>query len=415
MILENEEEIYKRNYNSSKVLFRVSFALGVNLTAPSKAKNTLKIVHVILIVSSILSLYAHWCYLMRHFDSIPLIAEAVFTALQILMAAIKLIYFFFTHRTFYRLLDQTLTHEIIRKIEILQQDFPINRQLKKEIDDIMNAVWRNIRRIFLFYFFCCVGIIANYFFTALFQNLYHHLKQTPNYEFILPVPALYPFWEKKGMAFPYYHLQMYMTGSALYVSGLGAVSFEGVFMVLCQHAVGLVKVHNLLVLRATSAQIPVERRLEYLRYTIFTYQRINKYMQEIQTIFRHISLSQFLLSLIVLGFVLFEINYGLGSNIIIFIRLIMYISASITQITIYCYHGQALTTVNEKIPLAYYNCNWYGENKTFKQLIMMMIMRTNKEFYLEVSWFTLMNLATLISLIRASVSYYLLLQNFQEN
>lgn len=42
MILENEEEIYKRNYNSSKVLFRVSFALGVNLTAPSKAKNTLK-------------------------------------------------------------------------------------------------------------------------------------------------------------------------------------------------------------------------------------------------------------------------------------------------------------------------------------------------------------------------------------
>nr|AYN70672.1 odorant receptor 63a1-1 [Bactrocera minax] len=415
MMMENAEEIYKRNYNYIKVLIRVSFSLGVNLTAPSKIKDALKLISVILSVTSLLSMYGHCCYLMRHLDRMPLIAEAVFTALQILMAAIKLIYFFFTHRTFYRLLDQTLTHEIIRKMEILQQDFPINRQLKKEIDDIMNAVWRNIRRILLFYFFCCVGIIANYFFTALFQNLYHHLKQTPNYEFILPVPSQYPFWEKKGMAFPYYHLQMYVTGSALYVSGLGAVSFEGVFMVLCQHAVGLVKVHNLLVLRATSAQIPVERRLEYLRYTIFNYQRINKYMHEIQTIFRHISLSQFILSLIVIGFVLFEINYGLGSNIIIFIRLIMYISASITQITIYCYHGQALTTVNEKIPLAYYNCNWYGENKTFKQLIMMMIMRTNKEFYLEVSWFTLMNLATLISLIKASVSYYLLLQHFQEN
>lgn len=35
------------------------------------------------------------------------------------------------------------------------------------------------------------------------------------------VPALYPFWEKKGMAFPYYHIQMYMTFAALYVSGLG--------------------------------------------------------------------------------------------------------------------------------------------------------------------------------------------------
>nr|QKN21371.1 odorant receptor [Bactrocera dorsalis] len=414
MILENKEELYKRNYNSIKVLFRVSYTLGVNLTAPDKFKDSLKVIQIILIASSLLSLFAHWWYLKRHIDNIPLIAEAVFTALQIGMAAIKLIYFFFTHRTFYRLLDQTLTHEIIRKIEILT-DFPIDRQLRQEIDDIMNRVWRNTRRLFLFYFCCCVGIIANYFFTAFFVNLYHQLKQTPDYEFFLPVPALYPFWEKKGMTFPYYPIQMYMTGAALYVSGLGAVSFEGVFMVLCQHAVALVKVHNLLVQHATSPQIPAERRLEYLRYLIITYRRVSKYLQEIKIIFKHISLVQFLLSLIVMGFVLFEISYGLEASIVIFIRMIMYISASISQITIYCYHGQALTSACEEIPLAYYNCDWYGENKTFKNLILMMIMRTNKEFNMEVSWFTLMNLTTLISLLRASGSYFLLLQNLQED
>lgn len=63
--------------------------------------------------------------------------------------------------------------------------FPINRQLKQEIDDIMKRVWRNTRHLFLFYFCCCVGVIANYFFTAFFVNLYHQLRQTPDYEYFL--------------------------------------------------------------------------------------------------------------------------------------------------------------------------------------------------------------------------------------
>ncbi|XP_050333608.1 odorant receptor 63a-like [Bactrocera neohumeralis] len=411
---ESVEEIFKRNYNSIKVLFGVSFSLGVNLTAPSKVKDALKLFNVIWVVTSLLSLYAHWSYFIRHIDNIPLLAETVCTALQTLISAVKMVYYLFTQRTFYRLLDQTLTHEIIRKIEIFEHDFPINRQLKQEIDGIMNGVWRSARRQILFYFCCCVGIVCNYFFGAFFVNLYHQLKQTPDYEHILPFPALYPIWEDKGMTFPYYPLQMYMSGSAVYIAGMCAVSFEGVFIVLCQHAVGLVKVHNLLVLRSASPLIPAERRIEYLRYTIITYQRINVFAQQIQTIFKHVSLSQFVLSLIVFGFVLFEMSFGLESSIVIVIRMIMYFAAGGTQIILYCYNGQQLTSVSEEIPLAFYNCNWYEESGKFKQLLRMMIMRTNRPFNLEVSSFTLMNLATLIALFRMSGSYFLLLRNIQE-
>ncbi|XP_053955927.1 odorant receptor 63a isoform X2 [Anastrepha ludens] len=376
MIIETVEEVRERNYNSIKVLFGVSFALGVNLTAPSKFKDSLKIINVILVVSSTLSLYAHWCYLVRHFDSIPLIAETVCTALQTLISTFKMVYYLFTQRTFYRLVDQALTHELIRKIEIFQYDFPINNQLQQEIDDIMKGVWRNTRWQLLFYFSTCVAILCNYFFGALFVNLYHQLKQTPNYV---------------------------------------AVSFDGVFLVLCQHAVGLLKVFNLLVLRATSPLIPAHRRIEYLRYTIFTYQRIAKYVDQIQAIFRHISLSQFVLSLIVFGFVLFEMSFGLESSVTIFIRMIMYIMAAGTQIVLYCYNGQQLTIASEEIPISFYSCNWYEETEKFKQLVRMMIMRTNRHFFLEVSWFTFMNLATLIALFRMSGSYFLLLRNLQEN
>ncbi|XP_069967744.1 odorant receptor 63a-like [Bactrocera oleae] len=413
-MLESVEEIYKRNYNSIKVLIGVSFGLGVNLTAPSKIKDALKLFNVILVVTSLLSLYAHWCYFIRYIDNIPLFAETVCTALQTLISAVKMVYYLFTQRTFYRLLDQTLKHEIIRKIEIFQHDFPINRQLKQEIDDIMNGVWLSAKRQILFYFCCCVAIVCNYFFGSFFVNLYHQLKQTPDYKHILPYPALYPFWEEKGMTFPYYPLQMYMTGSAVYISGICAVSFEGVFIVLCQHAVGLVRVHNLLVLRSTSPLIPAERRVEYLRYTIITYQRINFYVQQIQNSFKHVSLSQFVLSLIVFGFVLFEMSFGLESSIVIVIRMIMYFAAGGTQIILYCYNGQQLTTVSEEIPSAYYSCNWYEESGKFKQFLRMMIMRTNRYFYMEVSSFTLMNLATLIALFRMSGSYFLLLRNLQE-
>ncbi|XP_049314573.1 odorant receptor 63a [Bactrocera dorsalis] len=413
-MLESVEEIYKRNYNSIKVLFGVSFSLGVNLTAPSKIKDALKLFNVILVLTSILSLYGQWCYFHRHIDNIPLSAETVCIALQLVMAVVKMVYYLFTQRTFYRRLEQTLTHEIIRKIEIFEHDFPINRQLKQEIDDIMSGAWQNARRQILFYFCCCVGITSTYFFGAVFVNLYHQLKQTPDYEHRLALPALYPFWEDKGMTFPYYPLQMYITGCANYIAGMSAMSFEGVFIVLCQHAVGLVKVHNLLVLRSTSPLIPAERRVEYLRYTIITYQRIYIYVQQIQKSFKQVSLSQFVLSLIIFGIVLFEMSFGLKSSIFVVIRMIFYILASGTQISLYCINGQHLTTVSKEIPLALYSCNWYEESGKFKQLLRMMIMRTNRHFNLEVSWFTLMNLATLIAFFRMSGSYFLLLRNLQE-
>ncbi|XP_017488345.1 PREDICTED: odorant receptor 63a [Rhagoletis zephyria] len=327
MILDKLAEVRERNFNSIKVLFGVSYGLGVNLTAPN---------------------------------------------------------------------------------------FPVKYQLKQEIDNIMTDIWRTTRRQILFYFSCCLAIVCNYFFAALFVNLYNQLKQTPNYKHILPFPALYSFWENKGMTFPYYHLEMFLSGSAVYIAGMCAVSFDGVFIVLSQHAVGLIKVLNLLVLRSTSPLIPPERRIEYLRYTIITYQRTAIYVQQIQTIFKQISLSQFVFSLIIYGFVLFELSFGLESSITIFIRMIMYIAAGGTQIVIYCYNGQQLTTVSEQIPFSFYTSKWYEESEKFKQLIRMMILRTHRNFHLEVSWFTLMNLATLIALFRMSGSYFLLLRNLQE-
>lgn len=47
--------------------------------------------------------------------------------------------------------------------------------------------------------------------------------------------------------------------------------------------------------------------------------------------------------------------------------------------------------------MALYSCEWYNESKEFKDLIRMMILRTNRIFTLKISWFTTMSLPTLMS------------------
>ncbi|KNC26549.1 putative odorant receptor 63a, partial [Lucilia cuprina] len=276
MLADNEvKDLKKRNYHKIRELIRISLGLGVNLTRSSLFKDSLRIINLILVISSGFSMYGHWCYTTRYFKDLSKIAE--------------------------------------------------------------------------------------------------------------------------GMSFPYYHIQMFMGGCADYIAGMCAVSFDGVFIVLCVHGVGLIQVLNAMIENSTSPEVPKERRVEYLRYCIFQYQRIYDYVLTIDNIYRQISLSQFLLSLLIWGIVLFQMSIGFESNKMTMVRMVLYLSAAGYEIVIFCYNSQRLTSECEKIPLALYNCEWYNESEEFKQLIRMMILRTNRIFNLNISWFTTMSLPTLMA------------------
>ncbi|KAM7358552.1 odorant receptor 63a-like [Cochliomyia hominivorax] len=415
MISENEVKTLKeQNYSKIKELIRISFGLGVNLTSPSLIKDSLKILNIFLVVCSGLSMYGHWSYTKRYFEDLSKISESVCTAFQTMVSMIKMIYYLFVQRKLYVLLNQAQTHEIIRKMEIFRGDFPNKEKLKNILHDIMEKNWKNIRVQLIFYICCCTAIISNYFFVALFTNIYHDIKDTANYQLMLPFPALYPIWEKKGTSFPYYPIQMVLGGCADYIAGMCAVSFDGVFIVLCVHGVGLIESLNAIIEDSTSSNVPKARRIEYLRYCIRQQQRIFDYLQTIDNIYRQISLSQFLLSLLIWGIVLFQMSVGLESSKIILVRMVLYLSAAGYEIVIYCYNSQRLTTECEKIPLALYSCEWYNESEEFKQLIRMMILRTNRPFNLNISWFTTMSLPTLLAMVKTSGSYFLLLRNLAE-
>ncbi|XP_030372930.1 odorant receptor 63a-like [Scaptodrosophila lebanonensis] len=404
-----------RNYRTIRPIIISNYALGVNLMRPSRLGNALKLLNIILMVSSLISFYGHWQLIILYIHEIPRIVETVSTMFQTAMSIMKMAYCLFIQHKFYELLKRACTHQLLQDCEIFHSDFPINQELKEKVDEIMSASWTSIRRQSLYYVSACIAIICNYFGNSLGVNLYHYYTRPyGSFEIILPFPVRYPKWQDKCMDFPYYHIEMYLSGCALYIAGIGAFGFDALFIVLCAHGVGQIKALCYMIECSTSPLVPSERRVEYIRYCIYQYQRVSAYAEEINNFFRQMILVQFLLSLFCWGLVLFQMSLGFGSSFITVIRMIMYMAAAGYQIVIYCYNGQEFMTASEQIPMAFYNCCWYKENREFRQLVRMMIMRTNRMFNLDVSWFTKMSLPTLMVMMKTSGQYFLLLQNVSE-
>ncbi|XP_039488040.1 odorant receptor 63a isoform X1 [Drosophila santomea] len=415
---EEEAELKRRNYRSIREMIRLSYTVGFNLMDPSRCGQVLRIWAIVLSLSSLASLYGHWQMLVRYIHDIPRIGESAGTALQFLTSIAKMWYFLFAHKQIYDLLRKARCHELLQKCELFERmsDLPVTKMIRQQVESTINRYWASTRRQLLIYLYSCICITTNYFINSFAINLYRYFTRPKgSYDIMLPLPSLYPAWERKGLEFPYYHIQMYLETCSLYICGMSAVSFDGIFIVLCLHSVGLMKSLNQMVEHATSELVPPDRRVEYLRCCIYQYQRVENFAAEVNDCFRHITFSQFLLSLFNWGLGLFQMSVGLGDNSsITMIRMTMYLVAAGYQIVVYCYNGQRFATASEEIGNAFYQVRWYGESREFRHLIRMMLMRTNRGFRLDVSWFMQMSLPTLMAMVRTSGQYFLLLQNVNQ-
>ncbi|XP_017000866.2 odorant receptor 63a [Drosophila takahashii] len=415
---EEEAALKRRNYRSIREMIRLSYTVGFNLMDPSRCGQVLRIWTIILSLSSLASLYGHWQMFLRYIQDIPRIVETVSTAFQFLTSIAKMWYFLFAHKQIYDLLRRARYHELLQKCEIFTRmsDLPVTKKLREQVESTMVRYWASTRRQLLIYLCSCVCLTSNYFINSFASNLYRYFTLPKgSYDILLPLPSLYPAWADKGLSFPYYHIQMYLETCSLYICGMCAVSFDGVFIVLCLHSVGLMKSLNQMIELSTSELVPRERRVEYLRCCIYQYQRVADFSAEVNDCYRHITSSQFMLSLFGWGLALFQMSVGFGSNSsVTMIRMTMYLIASGYQIVVYCYNGQRFTTASEQIGKAFYEVRWYGESREFRHLIRMMLMRTNRGFRLDVSWFMQMSLPTLMAMVRTSGQYFLLLQNVSQ-
>ncbi|XP_034107224.2 odorant receptor 63a [Drosophila albomicans] len=407
----------KLNYYKIREMIRATWTVGYNMKKPTRWDILLQFWSIVLIAASLASFYGHYQLFIRFIHDIPRISETISTVFQCTMAIMKMVYFLLAPRKFYVLLRRACSHEMLLNCELfrLVADLPIARPLRQHIESIMNRCWISKRRQLLYYLFACSCILINYFVTSLVINLYRSSTHEQNdFEVVLPIPSLYPGWMDKGITFPYFHIPLIFETANLYLCGMGTLGFDVLFIVLCQHGVGLMQSLSHMIECSTSSLVPQEMRVEYMRCCIYQYQRVAAYALELNNTFRHIIIIQFLLSLFCWGLILFQMSVGIATSMTTTLRMFMYLAAGGYQIVIYCYNGQLFATASERIPKAFYNCLWYAESREFRQLIRMMIMRSNQTFSLDVSWFTKMSLPTLLSMVRTSGQYFLLLQNITQ-
>ncbi|XP_055842463.1 odorant receptor 63a-like [Episyrphus balteatus] len=361
MSLENPSELKKKNQIRLRHVFLSTFSLGINLETPSSRKDLLKLITIILLAASCLDVYGQICYILRYKYSILIMAEAICTMLQALISIFKLSYVLFVQQQFYTTMKIISSHELVYSIKLLAQ-----------------------------------------------SNL---IKVS---SFMLSFPALYPFWEHKMHKLPQYFILTFAGFCAAFIAGIGAISFDGLFIIIAMHCVAILRILHKIIKFSTSSNVPKELHLDYLHQCIEYYEKTFQFYKEFNNLYLHISLMQFLFSLLTHGVVMFQGSVGLGKDILMVLRMIMFMAASGYEVVIYCLNGQLVTSESEKLPNSWFQCEWYNESKEFKQLIKMMIIRSNRSFRMNASWFSTMSLETLLKLFKTSGSYFLLLRNLVE-
>nr|AOE48076.1 putative odorant receptor OR10 [Scaeva pyrastri] len=411
MPLEDFKTLKEKNKQRLLYLINVTYSLGINITAPSKFKDNLRIISVYLLVTSIFTLYGHVQAMIRNFGNISLMSESICLFFQILISFLKLSYMAVFQRRFFVLLNKVETHELVNGFELLSMETPYNKELRKDAIKILNASWKFGKIQFYFYMWACVMIFSYYFVVNMGTNIYNHAVGTANYTNVVPFSTLYPFWEDKLNQYPHFPILVLLTLSGASIAPSVALSFDGIFIYLALHGAALIQILKKAIPLTTSAKVPKVLRLDYLLQCIRQYEITYRYCTEVNGLYLHLTLAQFLLSLIILGVVMFQGTVGLETDYIVFIRMVLYISAAGYEVVIYCLNGQAIISESDGISNAWYECNWYNESIEFKQLIRMIIMRSNRTIIMRASWFSTMSLTTLLNIMRTSGSYFLLLRN----
>uniref|UniRef100_A0A1I8M1V6 Odorant receptor n=1 Tax=Musca domestica TaxID=7370 RepID=A0A1I8M1V6_MUSDO len=410
LLLDLLKEKQLENNKILNTFYRISFMTGVKIKYKTQFKDPVKLINLFLISVSLVGLCAQYCLVWNKRKE-PFVesADAICTANQAWISIFKLIYLVFVQHKFYELLHTAINGSLLYDLGIFDLAIDCKQYLLQEINTILDSSWRHIKYQVNFFTFSCMMACGFYMFSCIAANYYYTNIQPQNFTLQLPMPALFPMWHDYGMTWPYYPIQYFIAGIENYICGMCAVCFDGIFIVIVVHCASLFEILHMLLEHVDD--IPQSERVDYLLCCARLHVRIYNYYAKINGMYKNPSLAQCVLSMLVLCVVMFMASIGLEEDITLFVKMLCFLCAAGLQIAIYCYNGQKIITQSEKSPDAWYNCCWYNESKQFKYIIDMMIMRTNRTLYLQVSGFTTMSHMTLLSIVQTSGSYFLLLKN----
>nr|CUQ99414.1 Olfactory receptor 34 [Manduca sexta] len=153
---------------------------------------------------------------------------------------------------------------------------------------------------------------------------------------------------------------------------------------------------------------------ERLRLCILQHQSILESAAKIKTCFSGHILAQFTVSIVIICVTAYTLALETHDNPIRLIAMFSYLLGMMMQVFLYCYQGDYLSEESSDIADAAYECPWYACPIPLRRSLLVIMARSRRVAILTAGGFSTLSLACFVSIIKASYSFFTVLQQVEE-
>ncbi|XP_019699287.1 odorant receptor 82a-like [Harpegnathos saltator] len=203
---------------------------------------------------------------------------------------------------------------------------------------------------------------------------------------------------------PTYEIVMVTQFLLQYTLALMAGMLNVFIVTLILHIAGQIEIMCQRLLEILVAEDEYESHIATLRALVIKHQRIIIFADNIENVFCYAALLQFLSNTLVICFLGFWIVTSLDSNGVLMTAISYYVIV-IMEAFILCYSGEYLSSKSRSLTESAYASLWYELKPAQSRMLMLLILRSQKQLTVTAGKFVDLSLESFTSIIKASASY----------
>ncbi|CAH2096547.1 unnamed protein product [Euphydryas editha] len=150
-----------------------------------------------------------------------------------------------------------------------------------------------------------------------------------------------------------------------------------------------------------------------LRNCILRHQAVLAQIKLLQSCFTVPIFIQFSVSMIIICVTAYQLAFE-TTHLVRIVSMVTYLVVMMLQVFLYCYQGNELVNESEGVSSAAYECPWYACSVPIRRSLLMVMIRTRRAARLTAAGITELSLSTFMSLIKASYTFFTVLQQVGE-
>ncbi|THK32879.1 odorant receptor 47a-like [Diachasma alloeum] len=295
------------------------------------------------------------------------------------------------------------SYEILTTLHNYFKESLLDKNLRYCVLDRVTSV----RRLTLIHFFIVTSGACMFAFVPIIRIILQTWHGVQPVKYTLPAPALYP-WKiyPGGMVYKItYIYEMYnMLCLATITVGVDCLFAYYIFLITGQFRV---LSHQMVNLQSS------EDHDEFIRKWVDKFLVLRQCCRKLQKMYGPIILWQITTNAAVICAILFQISQGKGIPVAAYIQILCYSGGKIVQTFIYSSSGTILTEESELGTQSAYFCDWPDAvHHRFRTAILIIL--TQEPLKVSVANWIIVSNELFVMTLNAAVSYYFLLQTFEE-